>query len=339
MSRDNMTDWLSISEDAVLFYPTINRICDLLEGSGETLPTNVQFDGGGDFESCDVNELSNSLISFCNQNINPYKSLTKFRVSGLRSLWRAREKKLNLALEQNLKDVVAKKDSTTAPSETTAIFSSKLSLMLLFPLIESQARIDTGLCLATTNILLQNLRECPPFSLREPVECLDGIENLLCSWLGEDCNGTMKQVNRNPSEVSTIASTLVALACARDNMRTVLHTIYILKQLPTITSLPVNDLINILSGLEGGPTTHPYLQNTKHKKNFLFTDPLAKLIPVNQPVGEDKETGKRTVTTDGTFIYISNLTGGGITKLGTGNDGTIQSYVYASKSCFAKVNL
>ena len=36
-------------------------------------------------------------------------------------------------------------------------------------------RIDPGLCGITTKILLQSLRECPPLSLRDPTECLDGL--------------------------------------------------------------------------------------------------------------------------------------------------------------------
>jgi hypothetical protein len=36
-------------------------------------------------------------------------------------------------------------------------------------------RLDPNLCGITTSILLQSLRECPPLSLRDPADCLNGL--------------------------------------------------------------------------------------------------------------------------------------------------------------------
>ena len=48
-----------------------------------------------------------------------------------------------------------------------------------------QARQDPGLVSSTAGLLLETLRSCPPLSLREPAECLAGLEDLLCCWLQE----------------------------------------------------------------------------------------------------------------------------------------------------------
>jgi len=50
-------------------------------------------------------------------------------------------------------------------------------------------------------------------------------------------------------EIVLPAACLVALACASNSTRTVLHTLYILNQLKTVQHLPVNDIIYILSKL------------------------------------------------------------------------------------------
>ena len=48
-----------------------------------------------------------------------------------------------------------------------------------------QARQDLALVTSTAGLLLETLRSCPPLSLREPAECLAGLEDLLCCWLQE----------------------------------------------------------------------------------------------------------------------------------------------------------
>jgi E3 ubiquitin-protein ligase HECTD4 len=61
-------------------------------------------------------------------------------------------------------------------------------------------------------LLLDCLRDCPPISLaKEPGDCLRGLENLLCSWLGEEKDKDTTVVVSDVQQKTSVAAALVAL--------------------------------------------------------------------------------------------------------------------------------
>lgn len=100
-----------------------------------------------------------------------------------------------------------------------APFTSRVGLLLVFPLLQSQTRSDPALCSVTAEVLLSCLRDCQPLSLsKEPTDCLNGLEGLLCSWLEDDVKESgHHQVQILPTyrQRENAAAALVALACAR----------------------------------------------------------------------------------------------------------------------------
>lgn len=97
-----------------------------------------------------------------------------------------------------------------------APFTSRVGLLLLFPLLQSQTRTDPALCGVTAEVLLTCLRDCQPLSLgKEPADCLNGLEGLLCAWLEEGGSGAAVPRPLQGRQRENAAAALVALACAR----------------------------------------------------------------------------------------------------------------------------
>lgn len=100
-----------------------------------------------------------------------------------------------------------------------APFTSRVGLLLVFPLLQSQTRSDPALCGITAEVLLTCLRDCQPLSLsKEPADCLNGLEGLLCSWLEDGAQESVQHQGRIPHthrQRENAAAALVALACAR----------------------------------------------------------------------------------------------------------------------------
>ena len=213
---------------------------------------------------------------------------------------------------------------SASQADTATVFSSRLSLLLIFPLIKSQAARDPGLASVTTQLLLESLRQCPALSLKEPADCLDGLEDLLASWLGE---------TRQADSLETSAAALVTLACARNSSKTVLHTVYLLEKIKTISSLPVYDILYILGALEGGPSLAATLSGTRHLASWAYDDQLGcERERPGEEVDQGEEVAGRSLTTDGSYLYLTNLRGEGLAKVGTGLHGSIRGVIYCRKT-------
>ncbi|KAL8180058.1 UNVERIFIED_CONTAM: hypothetical protein K2H54_004841, partial [Gekko kuhli] len=170
------------------------------------------------FETKNPTELSERLRSVCGNQSNAYARLLEYRLNALRGLWNAQRQ---LALEEQHERENSGDEETLAllkrqgllQQPEQAPFTSRMGLLLVFPLIESQSRTDPSLCNITAEVLLTCLRDCQPLSLtKEPADCLNGIESLLCSWLGETSTSG-QQIPHKQKE--NAAAALVALACAR----------------------------------------------------------------------------------------------------------------------------
>ena len=87
--------------------------------------------------------------------------------------------------------------------------ASELTLLMLFPLLESQAKSDPSLRSQITTLLTQFFKSSPPLSIKGPKTQLDKIENLLLQWVKKDEN-------------NEIMTCLITLGCARDSVETLI---------------------------------------------------------------------------------------------------------------------
>ena len=228
-SQDS-SQWLSVTEETVFLHDGLVRVTDLID-----LPHDVSTDcSHGDdndlvtFDTKNPQELSERLMAVCGNQNNAYARLLEYRLNALRGLWNAQ---LQVAMEEhserdgsNNAETVAllKKQGLWREPEQSS-FSTRVGLLLVLPLLQSQSKYDPSICGVTAELLLNCLHECTPLSLlKEPSDCLNGIEGLLSSWLGE---GETSQNISDPKQRQTAASALVALACARYIANTILFFI------------------------------------------------------------------------------------------------------------------
>lgn len=178
------------------------------------------------FETKNPVELAERLRAVCGNQSNAYARLLEYRLNALRGLWGAQRQ---LALEEQQE----REGTGGADEETLALlkrqgllqqpeqapFTSRVGLLLVFPLLQSQTRSDPALCSVTAEVLLACLRDCQPLSLsKEPTDCLNGLEGLLCSWLEDDVQESghhQGQIFPTHRQRENAAAALVALACAR----------------------------------------------------------------------------------------------------------------------------
>lgn len=220
-SAQENCQWLSVTEETLFLHDGLMRVTDIVE-----LPQDVNNspDAENEVISFDLKnpaELSDRLLVVCGTHNNAYAKLLEYRLNALRGLWKAQ--KQMTTEEENEKEsstteetiaLLKKQGLLKDPEQAT--FSTRISVLLVLPLLQSQSRFDPNLCGVTSGVLLACLRECAPLSLsKEPSDCLKGLENLLCSWLGEKNVSDNCEIVEDSSQRTTIASALVALACAR----------------------------------------------------------------------------------------------------------------------------
>uniref|UniRef100_T1J2Q6 HECT domain-containing protein n=1 Tax=Strigamia maritima TaxID=126957 RepID=T1J2Q6_STRMM len=335
MSNSGMdtAQWLAINEDVLFLHDGLNRITDLVD-----LPSDMNSEDTEHevftFDTKNPGELSDRILHACSRQNNAYVRLFQYRLNAVKGLWTAQKQ---VAIELSEKET----NSISIPDETlnllkkqglwqsteAASFSSRVSLLLVFPLLQSQSKTDPELCGITTELLLQCLRECPPLSLnKEPADCLNGLEKLLCHWLDvDDANDLKNEVSHR----ETVAAALVSLACARGTSKTLLHTVHLLQNMPDLGSLQVADVLKKLLELEGGIGGLSSVIGAKHMLCWDFEDFLS--FPLNRENNEKvKDTDyRRCIAGDGKFIYSTNCVGYNLAKIGSGYHGTLRGCIYA----------
>ena len=142
----------------------------------------------------------------------------------MNGIWRAQQAakkagtvKSNPNITSKDSKIVEEWPMMTSKNEYT---DADLTTLLLFPLIESQSKSDPGLRNQIVQLLLVFLQNLSPLSVKGPKQQLDSIETLLVQWLHDQ--------DDNASE--TTINCLLALACARDSIDTLINTIDVLRK-------------------------------------------------------------------------------------------------------------
>ncbi|KAM9625558.1 putative E3 ubiquitin-protein ligase HECTD4 isoform 5-T7 [Morphnus guianensis] len=327
--------WLSVKEETIFLHDGLIRVTDLAELPSEIIGVAEPGDTELEiltFETKNPTELAERLRSVCGNQSNAYARLLEYRLNALRGLWNAQRQ---LALEEqhdressgDEEALALLKRQGLLQQPEQAPFTSRMGLLLVFPLIQSQSRTDPSLCNITAEVLLNCLRDCQPLSLtKEPADCLNGIESLLCSWL-EDTSASGQQIPYKQKE--NAAAALVALACARGSLKTFVHTVHLLQKQTDLGSLPVADVLYRLLLLEGGPGSPSCLLGGKHIVSWGFEDMLPAPDANSSSSSENKDADLgRCLAADGLYLYTTNSVGRGISKLGSGLHGTLRGFVY-----------
>lgn len=213
--------WLSVTEETLFLHDGLIRLTDLVELPRDVNNSQEHENEVITFDIKNPTELSERLLAVCGTQNNAYARLLEYRLNALKGFWHAQKQ---IALEeQNERDsasqeetiALLKKQGLLRESEQ-ASFATRISVLLVLPLLQSQSKLDLNLCGVTAGVLCNCLRDCAPLSLaKEPSDCLKGLENLLCGWLGENHKlGTTQNVD-DPCQRENVASALVALTVAR----------------------------------------------------------------------------------------------------------------------------
>ena len=204
----DLCQWLAVSEERLLLHDGLARMADHI-----AVPTGVAEISKEDFglpmlDGKTPEELAEIIRKECSTKTTTYASLMEYRLNALRGLWQAMKE-----LEQKQTSTASKDVSTSSPSPSSqaASFASRVSLVLIFPIMKSLSKVDPNLSSEVASILLESLRACEPLSLsNEPQDCITGLENLLSSWLN-----TVQESSDVPiALVQNAASALVALSVA-----------------------------------------------------------------------------------------------------------------------------
>lgn len=201
--------WLAVNEERLLLHDGLTVMSDNIAVPNGVAEMRREDSGLPVLDGKTPQELAVIIRKECTMKSTSYSSLMEYRLNALTGLWTTLKE-----FEDSHTTSVAKEISSSSQSSSThsVSFASRVSLVLIFPLIKSLSKLDPTLSSETASILLETLRACEPLSLSsEPPDCISGLENLLCSWL----NSVQENTGEVPiNQVQNAASALVALAVA-----------------------------------------------------------------------------------------------------------------------------
>lgn len=227
--------WSPIQEDTLFAEEGLKYVAELTEipPDVQALESSVCQSDCVDFCSrFSADETASELRNLFATQTSPYARYFRYRQNALEQLWLKREELENSTTTQRKSDheKTGVKDhvtTTLAVGKRRIDFSSRVSLLLLIPLLKSQSKTDPALAEHSAHVLFQCLKECLPNSLDdEPLSCVTGLADLLTNWLvhkedtlnntDDENSCTAKQEKKEPLVQSEIiVGCLLSLACSR----------------------------------------------------------------------------------------------------------------------------
>ena len=201
--------WLSVNEDRILLHDGLVLLVDYIAVPSGVSDTSSEDAGLPALDGKTPTELAEIIHRECGLKMVTFASLLEYRFNALKGLWktiRDIEKKGSVA-PQTKKEL----SNNARSSNSGASFSSRIGLVLIFPIMKSLSKFDPNLSSEAASVLLETLRACEPLSLhQESQDCISGLESLLHSWLCsvQECNEV------SITQVQNAASALVALSVA-----------------------------------------------------------------------------------------------------------------------------
>ncbi|KAL5256674.1 hypothetical protein ACHWQZ_G011808 [Mnemiopsis leidyi] len=322
MKPPDSHQWDGVTEDSLFLNDGLLRVADLISIPPEICSadsaSNITWDVETSIE-LSSNQLAKQIEKMYCYKSSSYQRFQDYRLCALKGFWES------LKSEQELEPTVSSTSIAMKTQNSSPLpFTSRVSLLLIFPLLEVQSASNPELCKSTSKLLIDCLKDCKPLSLaNEPQDCLDGLENLLCKWINDE-----KFVGAD-QEKACLASTLVILACARGSIRMMLSTLHTVQKL-NCPDLDVCRMLRELLETSGGPGVPTSLNGSLHHLCWDHSD----VISVPADINSSKENNKtkevpRTLGTDGKYLYMTGCTGAGLARIGTGRAGTLRGVVYA----------
>uniref|UniRef100_A0A1X7UQ08 HECT domain-containing protein n=1 Tax=Amphimedon queenslandica TaxID=400682 RepID=A0A1X7UQ08_AMPQE len=321
-SGGDNSNWSSVSEESLLLHEDLLQLVDHIPLPDQLETSQTGFTGLPTLDGKTPAELSLIIQRECGCQTVTFISLLNYRHNALRKIWNYLRSK--------------EKSSSGGGANTTSLkpaakggegFASRISLVLIFPILHSLSKIDSELSGETTRILLQSLSSCDPASLsKEPLDCILGLENLLSSWL----TAAREKRTEGTEQIRTAASALVALAVAVGTggllLRTV-HTLQLLVSSHPGISLSLSVVLRKLFKEHDNFEEPPVVLADSHTHTsweYQYQD------ETNEN-GED-ETHPRSIVYDGRYVLVSSVGGKKLLKVGSGYSGSIRGYLYQSVS-------
>ena len=200
--------WLSVNEDRILLHDGIVLLVDYIAVPSGISDSSAEDVGLPALDGKTPAELTEIIHRECGVKMVTFASLLEYRCNALKGLWKTVREIEKKHLAPHTKKELA---NNSRSSNTGASFSSRISLVLIFPIMKSLSKFDPNLSSEAASVLLETLRACEPLSLhQESQDCISGLESLLHSWLN-----SVKECNEIPlTQVQNAASALVALSVA-----------------------------------------------------------------------------------------------------------------------------
>ena len=206
--------WLAANEEQLLLHSGLTRLIDHIPVPSGVAEVTDNDPGLPAMDGRSTRDLAEIILRECGAKTTTYASLMEYRRNALRGFWsavRLREREQQQTPSgKETSSSSSSSDSQSSPSATAGStgLASRMCLVLVFLSVKSLSRFDPTLSSEAARGLLECLRVYEPLSLSgEQMDCVQGAENLLHSWLVDTKEGGVPLVQN-------AASALVALSVA-----------------------------------------------------------------------------------------------------------------------------